>query len=537
VDHTNSIVEVKAVDRGQAKFVVVLHSHLPWVVGHGRWPFGEEWIYEIAWSSYLPLLRCIRNLARDGIPANLAVSLTPVLAEQLASEAFRNGFPAYLKDRRQRVVEDRSEFLAKGQTELARLASWMEEQLQAAVEAFDAIGRDIPMAFADHARAGSIELMTSAATHGYLPLLRREKSVRLQVRVGRTIFMDATGISPVGFWLPECAYKPGLEALVAGEGYRYTVLDAMAIRGGKAVSHYGESTRVGKETGRPVEAVYLIDESSLIAFPRHPGLCSQVWSKWSGYPGDFAYREFHRQHPRSGMRYYRVTDSQGKLETKQPYKPETAFARAREHAAHFVSKVERAADEAKTVFPVLATAFDTELYGHWWFEGPAFLEEVVRLLARSDSVQLSTPSRVLEATDPESLERVVPAESSWGVDCNHSTWLNDQTMPMWDKLWEIEEIVDQSWVLTPFGPWPGDLWNLQVLVDGVLREFLMLMASDWEFLVYTGTAGDYPWQRFEHHRREFARIYQNLRDALCGRGLPEYRYSPLSNGKGGAQLE
>jgi 1,4-alpha-glucan branching enzyme len=519
--------EVKMVARKRPWFVMVLHSHLPWVMGYGRWPFGEEWIYEIAWDCYIPLIRAFRNLERDGIPANVTLSVTPVLAEQLASESFKSGLVEYLGDRRRRVADDRAEFLARGNTDLARLTIWIEEQIDRALQDFEDMGRDIPGALADLAARGCIELATSAASHGYLPLLKHEKTKRLQIRMGKVGFKEVFGMEPRGFWFPECAYSPGLEELVAGEGYAYTVLDAMAVQGGKAMSQYGESTRTVPPTGRSVETVYKCCNSELAVFPRHPELCAQVWSRWTGYPGDFAYREFHKQKPRSGMRYYRVTDSAGDLRTKKPYDPTVAAARAREHAAHYVGRIEEAADESRSELPILTTAFDTELYGHWWHEGPIFLEEVARLLAQSDAVNHATPSRILEEIDWEKVDRIEPLESSWGVNCDHTVWMNERTRPMWEKIWELEDIVNGSWALTPFGPWPGDFWELQSSVDTFLREFLLMMASDWEFLMYTGTAGDYPERRFEGHRKNCAEAYGRLRAALKDHQLPEYLYEPL----------
>jgi 1,4-alpha-glucan branching enzyme len=519
---------VGRVGQNRPVLAVVLHSHLPWVMGCGRWPFGEEWVYEIALNCYMPLVRCFQSLARDGIPANVTVSITPVLGQQLASDAFKRGFVDYLEDRVRRVGDDRTAFLAEGRTELARLAFWMEDQVKLALSEFEAMGYDLPGAFAGLARAGAIELATSAATHGYLPLLRHSKSRRLQVRMGRIMFTEIFGVEPRGFWFPECAYRPGLEELVTDEGYDYTVLDAMAIQGGRAMSHYGESTRVEPSTGRPADRLYMCRDSRLVIFPRHPELCAQVWSKWTGYPGDFAYREFHKQNPRSGMRYHRVTDSAGDLNAKQPYDPATAKARAREHAAHFVAQVEAAAAKSHAQSPVFTAAFDTELYGHWWFEGPIFLEEVSRLMHQSANVELATCSQILAdlGAGLASLERIEPLESSWGVNCDHSVWMNERTKPMWEKIWELEDVVNGSWVLTPFGPWPGDLWDLQGHVDEFLREFLLMMASDWEFLMYTGTAGDYPERRFEGHRRRCAEAYARLQRILSDEDLPAYTYEP-----------
>jgi len=166
---------------------------------------------------------------------------------------------------------------------------------------------------------------------------------------------------------------------------------------------------------------------------------------------------------------------------------------------------------------VLTAAFDTELYGHWWYEGPVFLEEVARLLHEADSVKPMTPSHLLADLRGMEIERIEPIESSWGVDCDHSVWMNDRTKPMWEKIWELEEIVNDSWVLTPFGPWPGDFWHLQAQVDTFLREFLLMTASDWEFLnVYWDCGG----LSRAAVRRAQGSLHKGIRQASHGSARP-----------------
>ncbi|MGI6147101.1 MAG: DUF1957 domain-containing protein [Firmicutes bacterium] len=531
-------------DVGKARLVMVLHSHVPWVMGCGRWPFGEEWVYEIAWSCYLPLIRCFRRLAADGIPANVTLSVTPVLMEQLASCEFRQGFISYLGDRKLRVIEDRSAFQRDGKHELAALTRWAEGLLDAAAQEFENLGRDIPRELARLAAQGSIELMTSAATHPYLPLLRRDLSRRLQVNAGKAMFRRIAGLNPQGFWLPECAYSPGLEWVIQEAGYSYTVLDAAALQGSRpglregarrsraGHSTYtgsggsdGSSSRVARRPGsrgygsgawmqpdpgggRPLDRVYMLADSSVAAFVRHTELCSQVWSRWIGYPGDFEYREFHVQSPVSGMRYHRVTDANGDLGSKQPYRPDAAVAKARAHAAHMLQKVRLAAERSNSNTPVLTLAFDTELFGHWWFEGPVFLEHLIRLAASDDELEVRTGSQVVGRLPALGAGRIQARESSWGEGSDHSVWMNERSLPMWERIWELEDGLEQVYPRLSAkagadddgGPlWPDDPFGAEDDANALIREFLLATASDWEFLLYTGTASSYPKLRFETH--------------------------------------
>ncbi len=503
----------------KAKLVIVLHSHLPWVMGCGRWPFGEEWIYEIAWGCYLPLIRSFDRLAAEGINANVTFSVTPVLLEQLASPDFRQGFADYLRDRKLRVGDDRARFLAEGSTELAELTVWMEAQLAEAIKEFEAMGRDIPGALARLAGEGRIELATSAATHGYLPLLKREFSRRLQLGTGMAMFERITGMKPRGFWLPECAYRPGLEELIEDAGYAYTVLDATAVEGGQPRSPYGDSTRAVAPTGHAADRIYLLGASNLAVFPRNPELCSQVWSKWAGYPGDFEYREFHMQNQGSGMRYYRVTDSKQDLGTKQPYRPSLALARAAEHAAHMLGKVKALAQESQAEQPVFTLAFDTELFGHWWLEGPAFLEHLARLASTGDGVAIATGGQVLAGADMVEVERIDAMESSWGVNSDHSVWMNERSLHMWERIWQLEaEVEAHATALAGASgsDWPADPFSRGGAVNAVAKEFLLTTASDWEFLLYTGTASNYPELRFETHAAACQRALAELGTAERG---------------------
>ena len=506
-------------------YALVLHSHLPYVRGAGRWPHGEEWVHEAILGTYLPLLVLLHDLRAEGVHYRLTIGLTPTLIEQLADPDICARFVAYADDQIRRAELDAWDFGVSGASARHAVAEFYRASYtrlkHAFVERFD---RDIVGAFADLARTGEVEILTSAATHGYLPLLDG-RSIEAQLRNGLASTRRLTGLEPTGIWLPECAYKPGLERALERHGFTHFFTDAALMRGREVVRaskpfrskrgerHSGPGARTAVlDAADPLidPAVdlfrpYLVADSAVAAISRHPEISGQVWSASQGYPGDPFYREFHRKDERSGLRYWRVTGTTD-LGDKAEYVVPLAAERVREHAAHFSASIrdELAAHRAATGRDgMLVTTFDSELFGHWWFEGIDWLGLVLRELS-----DLATTVAGRLASEPPR-ERIALAEGSWGKNNDHSTWLAPQTEWMWngirDAAARVGAVADDP---------PRDAFRKRA-ADQALRELLLLESSDWPFLVTTGQAGDYASERFRSHAQ---RVSRSLELATRGTG-------------------
>lgn len=470
-----------------SRFVLVLHSHLPYVLGKGRWPFGEEWLHEIVLDTYLPLLEGLEGLASDGVPAAVAVGITPILMEQLKSPAFVASFRKWMEDKRVALEEDVSRL--PDSQEARALNAFYRAELEQRLSQFDALGGDVVAAFADLQDRGYVEVLTSCATHGYMPLFSNDVSRRLQIRAGVATYQHWMSRQPKGFWLPECGYIPGVERLLADEGLRYFVADAAAFDTGSGRSYEGAHIPVSVNA----EAAWTPWNigSGVAVFLRNPATSEQVWSRDLGYPGDGAYREFHRRCEGSGWQYWRITSKQTDLGSKELYQPAEARLRTREHASHFAGLLQgltAAHEQAHGTPGVIVSAFDTELFGHWWYEGPTWISDMFRSLAGQPSIAASAPLDVLDScTLPAGKLR----ESSWGAGGGHDTWMNSETSWIWDEI-----RADQRRFI---GLLPG---LHGPLADVLLRELLLEESSDWPFLITTGQARTYGVARFlEHHRK------------------------------------
>ena len=523
-------------------FCLVLHGHLPWSLHHGHWPHGEVWLYEAALETWLPLLDVIDGCARDGTPTPITLGLTPILLEQLANANFQSGFVRWLHERAARATADEAEFLGRNEGHLSWLAGYWKRHIQYSIDRFEGMNRDIPRAFADHARAGRIELLTSNATHGFMPLIQHDACARAQVRAGIATSERILGIRPVGAWLPECAYRAGgpwtppvlggdtrpragVEEVFAQEGIRFFFLDAHLARDARSegVLRPGHGPGFQKtsweqatwDTARgwrsPMEPHVLTSwgtPSGLTALFRHPEVSEQVWSGEVGYPGEGRYLEFHKRHGNDGLRYWRVTGAGVDLGGKHPWHPEHTHVVTRDHARHMTALVAsllgrhrantRNAEHPGGRHGVVVAPFDAELFGHWWHEGPAFLNDLFRCLAASD-VEAQTVSAYL-SEHPADKVVAVPS-GSWGAGGDFRVWFNDELKWLCEASFRAED------------RFLGDLDRLPWRTDGPVREaltaaareLLLLQASDWAFVIHTRGAVDYGYRRFCEHLARFDR--------------------------------
>ena len=471
--------------------------------------------------------------------------MTPVLAEMLSTPRFRDGFLAYLGERAGRADADRREFETSGD-EYARGAAvaWSEFYKRAKEDFLEKYNGDLLSALVRLQESGRIEIIVSAATHGYLPLLGRDESIEAQLGIGITSYRRRFGRRPRGIWLPECAYRPGyawsrpvgparawlrpgLEEFLARKGLRYFFVDTHLVAGGAPIGTYEDrlaerrldAAREG--TGLSPNEPYAITASrrrKVAVLARDPRSSVQVWSADYGYPGDGAYLEFHRKHGRDGLRYWRVTDRRIPLAEKVPYDPMAAKERAEAHAEHFASLVIdtlREYQEATGRTGVVVAPFDTELFGHWWFEGPQWLESVLRRL--EGQVEVATASSFLAKHPPRSAIRL--PEGSWGQGGHHWVWLNDGTRWIWEEVYRAEDAFLEASRAARGQRKP----IIRRILTQLARELLLLESSDWPFLITTVAAKDYAEARVKEHIEAFDRLASMLPQARAGTLSPEDR--------------
>lgn len=496
------------------RIAFVLHAHLPWVIGHGTWPHGEDWLAEAVVHCYLPLLDAFRRLAERGRRHFATMSVTPVLGAMLADPRCEGIVERYLTERTAAAWEARKRH---------PLALWWHGEFERLRGVWNSFDHDLVRALAELAERGALELSTSAGTHVYLPLAHTTKLARLALRVGRESHRERFGSDPRGCWMPECAYRPGgpwrhpttgaseetrpgNEELLAEQGLQWTVLDAHLLRAGDPAFPYGSDLPPEEvdEPGGPHPKPFWIRRSSVAAFLRDARTAAQVWSRQGGYPGDGAFLDFHKRHWPSGLRLWRVTGTEADLVDKLVYWPDDATQRAREQAEHFI---ELAAGLEGMGSGIVCAPFDAELFGHWWFEGPVWLERVLELAAPGAAVEATTPSRELDAGP--SLRRAFFAEGSWGAGGDHRVWVNDETAWFWRELAEAER---RAFAAVRWGG--ARKWR-----RAILNQLLLAAASDWPFLVTMGTGRDYAEKRFRDH---LARLHELIELGPRTRWLPDW---------------
>ncbi len=517
-------------------FTFVLHTHLPFVRMAGRWPHGEEMLHEAMAETYIPLLNALYDLREEGVDFRLAIGITPILMEQLADEEVKKHFIAYLEERIQLAEEDVKIHLRRGEEAIASLASFYKDWYSGIFHSFvDRFGKDILGAFRRLQDEGYVEILTSAATHAYLPLLDRDSSIYAQLRVGVQTYFRHMGCMPKGIWLPECGYrpgymrdprpgepithpyyKPGLEEFLADLNLFFFFTDSYVIEGGRMVGKVAGDV-VGPYGGVPKRRLviktdelpivrkgttfrpYYIQATRVAVFGRDEGTGLQVWSASYGYPGDFLYREFHKKDEHSGLKFWRVTGAQVDLGRKEIYDPERAKEQVKIHVDHFCNLVKarlRSFYQDTNQCGIIVSAYDTELFGHWWFEGILWLKEVLRSLSRDPEVEVTTPYSYLEEHPPT--EAMAIPESSWGLGGAHWTWLNPETEWMWPLIHNAERTMEEMVELYPDAQEP-----MRKFLNQAARELLLLQASDWPFLISTGQAKDYAMGRFQQHLARF----------------------------------
>jgi len=540
-----------------------LHAHLPYVINHGTWPHGLEWLLEAAAETYLPLLRMLGRLERDGIALHCNIDLSPVLLEQLAHPAFIAEFPNYVTRKIVAAREDEAFFLQLGDQQLAATARYWQDFYVRTLIDFNALGRSIVSGFRHFNDAGLIRVITSAATHGFLPLLGTDESVRAQIQLAVETHARHFGVAPKGVWLPECGYRPagfweypdvghgaaapaagfvreGIEQPLAECGLGFFFVDSPLVQRETAVALKDEKRsraraanvyrphQLGSSGQASANARRQLPATAV--FARDPRTAVQVWSSDTGYPGDFNYLDFHKKRFPGGHRYWKVTGADVGIADKHAYDPAAAAERVRVHAAHFASIVREALlPSAKGgAPPILNALFDAELFGHWWFEGVFWLEAVAREL-HAQAGDPSVPR--IDLIDSESYLQLYPpsaaismSEGSWGAGGSSQVWLNPQTSWTYARLYPAQLYVRD---LAASARW-RECELARRIASQLCREMLLLESSDWQFLISTGTARDYAEARFNDHLDQFHELRLLYEDCVSGLALSESQAARLA---------
>src|SRR5436190_166199 len=489
---------------------LILHAHLLFV----RHPehehfFEEDWLFEAITETYIPLLRMMQRLVSDEVPFKLTMSITPTLCAMLQDELLRERYVRHLELLIDLTQRERKR--NRKHSKLRELAEFYFDMFLGSRCFFAEQWKcDLLAAFRELQETGALEIIGCAATHGLLSLIQRQsrEAARAQILIGRDMYVDLFGRDLAGFWLPECAYAPGLESLLQEANIRWVVLDAHGVMFGRPP---------------PRRSIYApcYTPAGPAVFARDCDSSRQVWSAHEGYPGDRAYREFYRDvgfdlsmehlgpiargsRRFAGVKYYRIT---GRDEEKELYDREAAEKAVEMHASHFVKQRRRQLRELSSLGfdPIVVVPFDAELFGHWWFEGPRFLELFIRKAAFDQKdFRLTTPSEYL-ATHPTQ-QTIEPGASTWGDKGHLEVWIDKSNSWIYPHLHAAAQRMTK--VANAHKNEPSEL-NDRVLKQ-LARELLLAQASDWAFLMRTGTAREYASKRTIDHVARFNKLHDQF---------------------------
>ena len=500
----------------QGFLALVLHAHLPYVRHPEHEEFLEEdWFFEAITETYIPLIEVFNGLLRDGVHFRVNMSITPPLAGMLSDPL--------LQDRYVRHIEKLIDLSAK---EVAR-THWMADFNPLAVryhelfcrarEVFvDHYGRNLLTAFRGFQDAGVLEILTCGATHGFLPLMLGNRSVwRGQIRTAACDYERHFGRRPRGIWLPECGYEPGVEEILAEEGIGHFLVDAHGVLHASPRPKFGIFAPIATRAG-------------VAAFARDLESSKQVWSAKEGYPGDQDYREFYRDvgwdleyeyiqpylhgdglRTNLGIKYYRIT---GPEKHKEPYDFDHAREKAAQHAGNFMFNREKQIEHLRGMMdrePIIVAPYDAELFGHWWYEGPMFLDMLLRKIAH-DQQTLETISLSEYRQRFPALQVATPSLSSWGYKGYAEFWLEGSNDWIYRHLHQAGVTMGELANMARDGHFGDDGLAWRALRQAG-REFLLAQSSDWAFIMKTGTMVPYAIARTREHIINFTKLSADLR--------------------------
>ncbi|WP_078550534.1 1,4-alpha-glucan branching protein domain-containing protein [Litchfieldia alkalitelluris] len=493
---------------------IVLHAHLPYVRSLNGDALEERWLYEAMAESYIPL---IWKLEEDNHKRKWTLSLSPTLMEMLADPLLQQRFLEYIQNLLSLLQAELSQ--NTNQEELSVILFYLE-RTESVRETFLKFNRNLLFAFNQFEQQGKIECITTSASHAFLPYLSTEQGIRSQIREGIQTFKKYFGKLPAGFWLPECAYSDDVDQVLAAEGIQYTFVDEHALLNAKPTPK--------RETGAPVHSPH-----GVTLFPRNQKLSNKVWCATTGYPGDIDYREFYRDvgHDRdyayikpflpqgirvdTGLKYYKITGA----ETKEFYRRDFAEAKICQHAEDFLKMLEQERElKGNQSYPpyMVVLPFDAELFGHWWFEGPDWLHQIMS--SHQGNIEFLTGSEFVRR-HRQDLEICEVSFSSWGRNGYGDVWLNEKNEWIYRHLHRMESEIIRA----------VDLFKNGTLIEHdaikqMIREWFLFSSSDWAFMLDNGHCDQYALRRIEQHLTNFIELQHHLYDReLTEESLRIYR--------------
>ena len=489
---------------------IILHSHMPFI----RHPeiedaLEERWLFEAISESYIPLIDVYDNLLKDNINFKITMSITPTLMTMLEDGYINERYLQYLN--KSIELSEKEMLRTRDNVEINKLSQFYNERFNKLKFIYTSYDCNLMNAFRKFDRAGCLEIITSSATHSFLPLLTiNPETVKAQIATGIQSYIDFMGHSPKGIWLPECAYTYSIDSILKEYGIQYFISESKAILNASPKPRYGTYAPIANQNG-------------VCIFARDIESSYQVWSDFTGYPGDFNYREFYRDvgyelpmeyikpyinkdgiRVDTGIKYYKVT---GKTDNKEYYNRDNAINKAKEHANHFANCRRHQINHISKHMeqPAIITCpYDTELFGHWWFEGPDFIDALIRKSSEEGmNYDLITPAEYLNMHPI--VQCSSPSPSSWGENGDFSVWLNPSNHWIYK---ELHKCADAMIRLANIYPNATDIQRRAL--NQAARELMLAEASDWPFIIKNNTTVDYAVRQVNVHLERFNRLYEDI---------------------------
>lgn len=496
---------------------LMLHAHLPFVHHPERQDILEEnWLYEAITETYIPLIQVFEHLVNEDIDFRLTMSMTPPLVSMLKNPLLQE---RYIKHVDKLIELSYKELDRTGhEPHFHGLALMYNRKFKEAREIFvDRYQCDIVNAFKNFQDLGNLEIITCAATHGFLPILSvNPHCARAQVMVAVDHYEKTFGRKPRGIWLPECGYTPGVENILEEAGIKFFFMDTHGILNADPRPRYNVFAPICTPSG-------------VAAFARDVESSKQVWSSKEGYPGDVDYREYYKDigwerdfdyikpyiHPEgirinTGMKYWRIT---GQGDYKEAYRPDWAEKKAAMHAQDFLDNRRRQIDYLSSYMdrkPIVVAPYDAELYGHWWYEGPMWIDFLIRKVTFDQSdVAMITPSEYLSEYPVNQM--ALPNASSWGYKGYNHYWLDGSNDWIYKHLFmagkKMAALSERFYDDIQYGNKDSLVYRA---LNQAARELLLAESSDWPFIMKTGTMVPYACKRVKQHINRFTMLYEDL---------------------------